>query len=157
MADEIKKPMNRGKYKRTVRNAQKDNRPQAHGMYVRVSDLKARVILEQIKGKDATTAMAILTYSPRAAAVPVRKLVQSAMANAENNLGMNPSNLYVAEAIANQGPTMKRIRPKAKGRAYPILKRSSHITIILDDKANKPVKQTKLQKQALKKVAAKKA
>ena len=132
-----KQKMNRGKYKRTVRNAQKDMRPQAHGKFVRVSDLKARVVLDQIKGKDATTAMAILNYSPRAAATIVKKLLQSAMANAENNLGLDPSDLYVCEAVANQGPTMKRIRPKAKGRAYPILKRTSHISVILDDKANK--------------------
>ena len=145
----VKQKMNRGKYKRTVRNVQKDMRPQAHGKFVRVSDLKARVVLNQIKGKDAVAALAILNYSPRQAAQPIKKLLVSAMANAENNLGIDPSTLYVAEAIANQGPTMKRIRPKAKGRAYPILKRSSHISVILDDKANKA------PSKAQRKVAAK--
>lgn len=131
---------NRGKYKRTVRNVVKDTRPQAHGKYIRVSDLKARVVLDQIKNKDTKTAMAILTYSPRAAAVDIKNILKSAIANAEykhmqdpdNNI--NPDKLYVQEVMANQGPTMKRIRPKAKGRAYPILKRTSHITIILNER-----------------------
>ncbi|MCL1995169.1 MAG: 50S ribosomal protein L22 [Defluviitaleaceae bacterium] len=125
---------NRGKYKRTVRNAVKDTRPQAHGKFIRVSDLKARVVLNQIKNKDVKTAMALLDYSPRAAAVIVKNILKSAIANAENNLQLDTDNLYVQEAIANQGPTMKRIRPKAKGRAYPILKRTSHISIILNEK-----------------------
>ena len=132
--DQTNKPLNRGKYKRTVRNVQKDTRPQAHGKFIRVSDIKARMVLNQIKGKDAKTAMAMLSYSPRKAAELVRGILQSAIANAENNLGMDPSKLFVEEAIANQGPTMKRIRPKAKGKAYPILKRTSHITIILNEK-----------------------
>ena len=125
---------NRGKYKRTTRNLEKDTRPQAHAKFVRVSDLKARVILDQIKNKDVTTAMALLTYSPRRASRIIIKVLQSAMANAENNLGLDASTLFVEEATANQGPTMKRIRPKAKGRAYPILKRTSHITIVLNEK-----------------------
>lgn len=125
---------NRGKYKRLVRNTIKDTRPQAHGKFIRVSDLKARVVLNQIKNKDVKTAMALLEYSPRAAAVIVKGILKSAIANAENNLGLDTDKLYVQEAIANQGPTMKRIRPKAKGRAYPILKRTSHISIILNEK-----------------------
>ena len=126
--------MNRGKYKRIERNANKDTRAKAHGKFIRVSDLKARVVLNQIKNKDVQTAMAILTYSPRGAAAIVKNILQSAVANAEHNLGLDASNLYVQEAIANQGPTMKRIRPKAKGKAYPILKRTSHITIILNER-----------------------
>ena len=133
-------PLNRGKYKRTVRNQNKDNRPQAHGRYIRVSDLKARVVLNQIKNKDAKTAMAILSYSPRKAAEIVLGILKSAVANAEYKYGLDPDTnpdperLFVQEAIANQGPVMKRIKPKAKGRAYPILKRTSHITIILNER-----------------------
>ena len=131
-----KEKMNRGKYKRTVRNVVKDERPQAHGRYIRVSDLKARVVLNQIKNKNIETALALLEYSPRAAAVIVKGILQSAIANAyENHPDIDTDNLYVQEAIANQGPTMKRIRPKAKGRAYPILKRTSHISIILNERS----------------------
>ncbi|MCL2611049.1 MAG: 50S ribosomal protein L22 [Defluviitaleaceae bacterium] len=125
---------NRGKYKRTVRNLNKDSRPQAHGKYLRVSDLKARVVLDQIKNKDVKSALALLTYSPRHASELIEKVLRSAMANAEHNLGMDLDNLFVEEAIANKGPVMKRIRPKAKGRAFPILKRTSHITIILNER-----------------------
>ena len=126
--------MNRGKFKRTQRNINKDLRPQAHAKYVRVSDMKARVVLDQIKGKNVNAAMAILTYSPRHAADIIQKVLKSAMANAEHNLGMDITKLYVEEAFAGQGPTMKRIRPKARGRAYPILKRTSHISIILNER-----------------------
>ena len=132
--EEQKKPLNRGKYKRTVRNVQKDTRPQAHGKFVRVSDIKARMVLNQIKNKDVKTAIAILSYSPRKAAELVNGILKSAVANAENNLGLDIDKLYVQEAVANQGPTMKRIRPKAKGKAYPILKRTSHISIILNER-----------------------
>ena len=125
---------NRGKYKRTVRNLNKDNRPKAHGKFVRVSDLKARVVLNQIKNKDVKTALSLLTYSPRAASDIIEKVLRSAIANAEHNLGMDLDDLFVEEAIANKGPVMKRIRPKAKGRAFPILKRTSHITIILNER-----------------------
>ncbi len=116
------------------RNAIKDERPKAHAKFVRVSDTKARIVLEQIKGKDVNTAMGILNYSPRFAAEVIRKVLKSAIANAENNLGLDTQNLYVQEVFANQGPTMKRIRPRAQGRAYRILKRSSHISIILNEK-----------------------
>ena len=84
--------------------------------------------------KDATTALAILEYNPRYASSIIKKLLQSAIANAENNNGMNPENLYVAECYANKGPTMKRIKPRAQGRAYRIEKRMSHITIVLDER-----------------------
>lgn len=134
MAETAPRINNRGKYKRLERNVNKDTRPKAHSNFIRVSDLKARVILNQIKGKDVKIAMAILNYSPRAAAVIVKKVLQSAIANADHNLNLDVDKLFVQEAIANQGPTMKRIRPKAKGKAYPILKRTSHITIILNER-----------------------
>ena len=80
------------------------------------------------------TALAILEYNPRYASSIIKKLLESAIANAENNNGMNVENLYVAECYANKGPTMKRVRPRAQGRAYRIEKRMSHITVVLDEK-----------------------
>ena len=100
------------------RNAQKDTRPSAKISYARVSVQKACCVLDAIRGKDVQTALAILTYNPRYASSVVKKLLESAVANAENNNGMNPANLYVAECFANKGPTMKRVRPRAQGRAY---------------------------------------
>ena len=116
------------------RNAQKDTRPSAKLSYARVPVRKACYVLDAIRGKDVQTAMAIVTYSPRYASEVIAKLLKSAMANAENNNGMNPANLYVEECYANKGPTMKRIRPRAQGRAYRIEKRMSHITIVLNEK-----------------------
>jgi large subunit ribosomal protein L22 len=95
---------------------------------------KACFVLDAIRGKDVETALAIVTYNPRYASSVVEKLLNSAIANAENNNGMSRSNLYVAECFANKGPTMKRIHPRAQGRAYRIEKRMSHITIVLDEK-----------------------
>ena len=116
------------------RNAQKDTRPSAKLSYARVSVTKARFVLDAIRGKDVTQALAILEYNPRYASSLVKKLLQSAIANAENNNGMKQENLYVAECYANKGPIMKRIRPRAQGRAYRIEKRMSHITVVLDEK-----------------------
>ena len=116
------------------RNAQKDTRPSAKLSYARVPVQKACFVLDAIRGKDVQTALAILEYNPRYASGLIKKLLQSAIANAENNNGMNPDNLYIAECYANVGPTMKRIRPRAQGRAYRILKRTSHITVVLDEK-----------------------
>ena len=116
------------------RNEQKDLRPSAKLSYARISVQKACFVLDAIRGKDVQTAMAILEYNPRYGSQIIKKLLASAIANAENNQGLNPENLYVAECFANQGPTMKRIRPRAQGRAYRILKRMSNITIVLDEK-----------------------
>ena len=116
------------------RNAQKDTRPSAKLSYARVSVQKACFVLDAIRGKDVDTALAILEYNPRYASGLVKKLLESAIANAENNNGMNRENLYVAECFANKGPTMKRIHPRAQGRAYRIEKRTSHITVVLDEK-----------------------
>ena len=95
---------------------------------------KACFVVDASRGKDVQTALAIVTYNPRYASSLVKKLLESAIANAENNNGMKAENLYVAECYANKGPTMKRIRPRAQGRAYRIEKRMSHITIVLDEK-----------------------
>jgi large subunit ribosomal protein L22 len=116
------------------RNAVKDMRPKAHARYIRLSDTKARIVLDQIKGKDVAKALGILMYSPRYAAGIIEKLLKSAMANAETNLGMDTTKLYVQEVIANQGPTLKRIRPRAKGRAYRIEKKTCHISIVLGER-----------------------
>ena len=119
------------------RNSQKDIRPSAKLSYARMSVQKACFVLDAIRGKDVATALAIVKYNPRYASSVIEKLLNSAVANAENN---NPDqnykaeNLYVAECYANKGPTMKRIRPRAQGRAYRIEKRMSHITIALDQK-----------------------
>ena len=116
------------------RNAQKDTRPSAKLSYARVSVQKACFVLDAVRGKDVQTALGILEYNPRYASSLVKKLLKSAIANAENNNGMNPENLYIAECYANKGPTMKRLRPTPQGRAYRIQKRMSHITIVLHEK-----------------------
>ena len=116
------------------RNAVKDTRPSAKLSYARVSVQKACFVLDAIRGKSLDEALAIVMYNPRYASSVIKKLLNSAIANAENNNGMNAENLYIAEAYANKGPTMKRIRPRAQGRAYRIEKRMSHITVVLDER-----------------------
>ena len=116
------------------RNAQKDTRPSAKLSYARVSVQKACYVLDAIRGKDVQTALGIVTYNPRYASELIAKLLKSAIANAENNNGMSVENLYVEECYANQGPIMKRVRPRAQGRAYRIEKRMSHITVVLNEK-----------------------
>ncbi len=117
-----------------ARNEVKDLRPKAHVKNVRLSDTKARIVMEQIKGKDVADALAILKYSPRYAADVIEKLLCSAVANGENNLGLDPQKLYVQEVFANQGPTMKRIRARAKGSAYRINKKTCHLSITLNER-----------------------
>ena len=123
----------RSKIKRE-RNEVRDTRPSAKLSYARVSVQKACFVLDAIRGKDVATALAIVSYNPRYASSVVEKLLKSAIANAENYNGMKAENLYVAECYANKGPTMKRIHPRAQGRAYRIEKRMSHITIVLDER-----------------------
>jgi len=124
----------RTNYKRKRNAENRDTRPSAKLSYARVSVQKACFVLDVIRGKDVQTALGILEYSPRYASSIIKKLLESAIANAENNNGMNAENLYIAECYANKGPTMKRIRPRAQGRAYRIEKRMSHITIVLDER-----------------------
>ena len=116
------------------RNAQKDTRPSAKLSYARVSVQKACFVLDAIRGKDVQSALALLEYNPRYASSVIKKLLESAVANAENNNGMNTANLYVAECFVTAGPTLKRIRPRAQGRAFHIMKRTSHITLVLKEK-----------------------
>ena len=116
------------------RNENKDTRPSAKLSFARMSVTKACFVLDAIRGKDVDTALAIVTYNPRYASEVIAKLLKSAIANAENNNGMNRDNLYVEECYANKGPTMKRIQPRAQGRAYRIEKRMSHITVVLNER-----------------------
>ena len=116
------------------RNANKDTRPSAKLSYARVSVQKACFVLDAIRGKDVTTALAIVSYNPRYASSVIEKLLKSAIANAENNNGMKAENLFIEECYAGEGPIMKRVRPRAQGRAYRIEKRMSHITVVLDER-----------------------
>jgi len=101
---------------------------------VRISPRKVSIVLDLIRGKDTEHAMAILKYTPKAACEPLQKLLKSAMANAENNHNMDKNNLYVAACNVGPGPIMKRIRPRAQGRAFRVLKRTSNITLVLKEK-----------------------
>ncbi|MBQ3552437.1 MAG: 50S ribosomal protein L22 [Clostridia bacterium] len=113
-------------------NAEK--RPHATARYIRISSRKVKIVIDLIRGKNVKEAEAILMYTNKAASEPVLKLLRSAMANAENNLGMDLNDLFVAEIYANQGPTLRRFRPRARGRATRIRKRTSHIGIVLDSR-----------------------
>ena len=102
--------------------------------YARISSRKVKIVADLIKGKDIDEAMAILKYTPKASSEILEKLLKSAIANAENNHHMAHEKLYVADIFANQGPTLKRIRPAAKGSAVRIRKRTSHVTIKLRER-----------------------
>ena len=106
----------------------------AHLRYARIAPRKVSVVLDLIRGEDLDKALAILQYTPKAASELLYKLVNSAAANAENNFDMDRNNLYVAECYVCPGPTLKRIMPRAQGRAYRILKRTSHMTVVLKEK-----------------------
>ena len=102
--------------------------------YSRISARKVKIVADLVRGKNANEALAIIKFTPKAASEILEKLLKSAIANAENNHGMKSEDLYVAEIYANQGPTLKRIRPAAKGSAVRIRKRTSHITIVLRER-----------------------
>lgn len=106
----------------------------ATAKYIRMSPRKARLVVDQIRGKNALEALAILQVFPNRPAEPIYKVLHSAMANAENNFNMNRDDLYVAQAFIDQGPVLKRYRPRARGMASRIRKPTSHITIILKEK-----------------------
>ena len=124
----------RVKEKAAARKANADKRPHASAKYVRVAPRKAKIVVDLIRGKQVDQALAILMYTPKSAAPVVEKLLNSAIANAENNLEMDRASLYVAEVYANQGPTLKRYWARSHGRADMIKKHTSHITIVLDQK-----------------------
>ena len=102
--------------------------------YARISPRKVSIVMDPIRNKPLDEALAILQYTPKAACEPLLKLVNSAAANAENNYNMDRNSLYVAECYVCPGPTLKRIMPRAQGRAYRILKRTSHMTVVLKEK-----------------------
>ena len=124
----------RVKEKAAARKANANKRPRATAKYIRVTPRKVKIVVDLIRGKQVDQALAILAYTPKSAAPYVEKLLNSAIANAENNLEMDRSSLYVAEAYANQGPTLKRYWARSHGRADMIKKHTSHITIVLDQK-----------------------
>ncbi|MBR6514464.1 MAG: 50S ribosomal protein L22 [Clostridia bacterium] len=106
----------------------------AHLKYARISPRKVQIVLDLIRGKDTDTAMAILKNTPKAASEHLIKLLKSAVANAEHNFNMDGKNLYVSECFVCPGPTLKRMMPRAKGRGDRILKRTSHMTIVVKEK-----------------------
>lgn len=113
----------------------KEKRPYATAKYIRVSPYKVRTVLALIRGKGVREAAAILDNLTNGGAAPTKKVLMSAVANAEHNQGMDRSDLYVAECYANGGTMLKRMQPVSKGRGHAILKRTSHITVILDVKS----------------------
>lgn len=123
----------REKAKRIAEN--KDRRPYATARHIRMSPYKVRRALTLIRGKSVNEAAAILEFAAIVSAEPVKKVLLSAAANAEHNYGMDRGDLIVVEAYADQGPTLKRMNPVSKGRAHAILKRTSHITVVLDVKS----------------------
>ena len=102
--------------------------------YARIAPRKVQIVCDLIRGKDVTTAMAILQQTPKAASELLAKILKSAVANAENNHEMDPEKLYVSETYANPGPIIKRFRPRAQGRAHRINKRTSHITVVVKER-----------------------
>ena len=105
----------------------------AYLRHVRIAPRKVQIVMDLIRNKPVNEAVAILQHTPKAACEPLLKLVKSAMANAEHNFNMDKNNLYVAECFDTPGPTLKRVMPRAQGRAYRILKRTSHMTVVLKE------------------------
>ena len=120
--------------KTALRQADRDKRPRAVARYIRISPSKVRLVIDLIRGRDVDAALATLMHTPKAASPVVEKLLNSAIANAENNLEMDRAELYVAEVFADPGPTLKRYVARSRGSASPVLKRTCHITIVLDQK-----------------------
>ena len=102
--------------------------------YVRIAPRKVRVVMDLIRGKNVAEAFAILKFTPKVGADAIEKVLKSAVANAENNFDMNVDNLYVSSAFVDQGPTLKRIHPRSRGQAFKILKRTSHITVVVEER-----------------------
>ena len=102
--------------------------------YIRIAPRKVRVVMNLIRGKSVAEAFAILKFTPKAGADVITKVLKSAVANAENNFDMNVDQLYVSSAYVDQGPTLKRIHPRSRGQAFSILKRTSHVTVIVSEK-----------------------
>ena len=126
--------------------------------FVRVSPTKARRVIDLVRGKSVSEALDILRWAPQAASEPVAKVIASAAANAQNNDGLDPATLVVATVYADGGPTAKRIRPRAQGRAFRIRRRTSHITVIVESrpaKDQRSAKSTRARRAEASKAAAK--
>jgi len=106
----------------------------AKARFVRVSPRKARRVIDLVRGRSVADALDILRWAPQAASEPVAKVIASAAANAQNNNGLDPATLVVATVYADEGPTAKRIRPRAQGRAFRIRRRTSHITVVVESR-----------------------
>jgi large subunit ribosomal protein L22 len=115
----------------------------AKARFVRVSPTKARRVIDLVRGKSVADALDILRWAPQAASEPVAKVIASAAANAQNNDGLDPATLVVATVFADEGPTAKRIRPRAQGRAFRIRRRTSHITVVLESRPSKDQQSSK--------------
>ena len=124
----------RSQIKKERNIATQEKRPHATAKYVGIPATKAKIVLDQIKGKDVATAAAMLEYSPRYAAAVIAKVLKSAVANAENNFALDTDKLYVSEAYVGQGPTLKSFRPMDHGKAFKILKKTSHITVVVKER-----------------------
>ena len=120
--------------KAKARAGKRDTRPSATAKYIRISPSKARVVMDAVRGKSVIEAVAILENTPKAASAPLIKLINSAAANAESGKGIAKDELFVAEIKADAGPIYKRYQPVSKGRAHSIMKRTSHLTVVLDKK-----------------------
>jgi large subunit ribosomal protein L22 len=132
----------------------------AKARFVRVSPRKARRVIDLVRGRSVAEALDILRWAPQAASEPVAKVIASAAANAQNNNGLDPATLVVATVYADEGPTAKRIRPRAQGRAFRIRKRTSHITVVLESRPAKDQRSapsTRARRAEASKAAAKKA
>jgi large subunit ribosomal protein L22 len=130
----------------------------ARATYVRVTPMKARRVIELIRDLPAQDALSVLKFAPQAASEPVAKVLASAIANAEHNFSLDADTLFVSRAYVDEGPTMKRFRPRAQGRAYRIRKRTSHITIEVESvERQAPAKKAPAKKAPAKKAPAKKA
>jgi large subunit ribosomal protein L22 len=130
----------------------------AKARFVRVSPTKARRVIDLVRGRSVADALDILRWAPQAASEPVAKVIASAAANAQNNNGLDPATLVVATVYADEGPTAKRIRPRAQGRAFRIRRRTSHITVVLESrpaKDERSAKSTRARRAEASKAAAK--
>lgn len=130
----------------------------AKARFVRVSPTKARRVIDLVRGKSVADALDILRWAPQAASEPVAKVIASAAANAQNNNGLDPATLVVATVYADEGPTAKRIRPRAQGRAFRIRRRTSHITVVVESrpvKDERSAKSTRARRAEASKAAAK--
>jgi len=122
----------RVKTRAALKAENKDTRPSAVAKHIRMSPYKVRTVVDLVRGKSVNEALAILEHTPKISREPIEKVIRSATANAEHNNGYSRADLFIAEIFADQGPVLKRMQPVSKGRGHRILKRTSHITVILD-------------------------